>query len=248
MKTFKGKNNEVLGTFLENTDVVVNPTLVGDEPEMTGIQVGGQKYKAPQGGGGGGASLVTPLAYLLDNEIIYECVFKTRVQEGFYSALSFKYTEMFEHLASKGLSVTNVIDGSKPMYMCICPYSSQGSETSVPITFTCIETVPQSGSGLGKSSVGLCIGAFSEKGDIPTLAEYISGDFTLYDLATIIDNGGYALDMSVWFNQTDICDIIENIVIFEYVDKGTGEKVIQKIVIDDLSAFITACGQIVNGS
>lgn len=53
MKTFKGKNNEVLGTFLENTDVVVNPTLVGDEPEMTGIQVGGQKYKAPQGGGGG---------------------------------------------------------------------------------------------------------------------------------------------------------------------------------------------------
>lgn len=51
MKTFKGKNNEVLGTFLENTDVVVNPTLTGDEPEMTGIQVGGQKYKAPQGGG-----------------------------------------------------------------------------------------------------------------------------------------------------------------------------------------------------
>ncbi len=54
MKTFKGKNNEVLGTFLENTDVVVNPTLTGDEPEMTGIQVGGQKYKAPQGGQGGG--------------------------------------------------------------------------------------------------------------------------------------------------------------------------------------------------
>lgn len=57
MKTFKGKNNEVLGTFLENTDVVVNPTLVGDEPEMTGIQVGGQKYKAPQGGGSGGSQL-----------------------------------------------------------------------------------------------------------------------------------------------------------------------------------------------
>lgn len=54
MKTFKGKNNEVLGTFLENTDVVVNPTLSGDEPEMTGIQIGGQKYKAPQGGGGSG--------------------------------------------------------------------------------------------------------------------------------------------------------------------------------------------------
>lgn len=51
MKTFKGKNNEVLGTFLENADVVVNPALSGDEPEMTGIQVGGQKYKAPQGGG-----------------------------------------------------------------------------------------------------------------------------------------------------------------------------------------------------
>ena len=56
MKTFKGKNNEVLGTFLENTDVVVNPTLSGDEPEMTGIQVGGQKYKAPQGGGSTGGS------------------------------------------------------------------------------------------------------------------------------------------------------------------------------------------------
>lgn len=56
MKTFKGKNNEVLGTFLENTDVVVNPTLSGDEPEMTGIQIGGQKYKAPQGGGASGGS------------------------------------------------------------------------------------------------------------------------------------------------------------------------------------------------
>lgn len=52
MKTFKGKNNEVLGTFLEDTDVIVNPTLTGNEPEMTGIQVGGQKYKAPQGGDG----------------------------------------------------------------------------------------------------------------------------------------------------------------------------------------------------
>ena len=52
MKTFKGKNNEVLGTFLENTDVVVNPTLVGDEPDLTGLEVDGAKYKVPQGGGG----------------------------------------------------------------------------------------------------------------------------------------------------------------------------------------------------
>lgn len=52
MKTFKGKNNEVLGTFLENTDVVVNPTLVGDEPNLEGLEVEGNKYKVPQGGGG----------------------------------------------------------------------------------------------------------------------------------------------------------------------------------------------------
>lgn len=53
MKTFKGKNNEVLGTFLENTDIVANPTLAGTEANLTGLQVGNTKYAVPQGGGSG---------------------------------------------------------------------------------------------------------------------------------------------------------------------------------------------------
>jgi len=89
MKTFKGKNNEVLGTFLENTDVVVNPTLVGDEPEMTGIQVGGQKYKAPQGGGSsdlGGLYPNTKLQQLDDALVLGD--FDTHSDEYTYIKLS----------------------------------------------------------------------------------------------------------------------------------------------------------------
>ena len=32
--------------------VVANPELVGDEPDLTGLEVDGNKYKVPQGGGG----------------------------------------------------------------------------------------------------------------------------------------------------------------------------------------------------
>ena len=31
--------------------VVANPELVGDEPDLTGLEVDGNKYKVPQGGG-----------------------------------------------------------------------------------------------------------------------------------------------------------------------------------------------------
>ena len=34
--------------------VVANPTLVGDEDDLTGLEVDGTKYKVPQGGQGGG--------------------------------------------------------------------------------------------------------------------------------------------------------------------------------------------------
>lgn len=34
------------------TEVVANPTLAGDEAELTGLQVGDTKYAMPQGGGG----------------------------------------------------------------------------------------------------------------------------------------------------------------------------------------------------
>lgn len=32
--------------------VVANPPLIGDEPDLTGLEVDGAKYKVPQGGGG----------------------------------------------------------------------------------------------------------------------------------------------------------------------------------------------------
>ena len=34
-----------------SSTVVPNPTLVGDEPNLTGLEVDGAKYKVPQGGG-----------------------------------------------------------------------------------------------------------------------------------------------------------------------------------------------------
>lgn len=48
------------------TNVVANPTLVGTETSLTGLQVGGTKYKVPQGSGGQ-MELVT-LNYVIDNQ------------------------------------------------------------------------------------------------------------------------------------------------------------------------------------
>lgn len=115
MKTFKGKNNEVLGTFLENTDVVVNPTLVGDEPEMTGIQVGGQKYKAPQGGGSGGGSTVCCVpSYLAFNSNLFK---PYNTGEG----VSFKVSKVIEYLEDKGFDLDEFVGATADFQMLVLP-------------------------------------------------------------------------------------------------------------------------------
>ena len=48
-KIFKDKNDNVLYTGYETSEVVANPTLAGTETELTGIQIGSTKYKAPEG-------------------------------------------------------------------------------------------------------------------------------------------------------------------------------------------------------
>lgn len=50
-KIFKDKNNNILYTGYETSEVVANPTLVGTEANLTGIQIGDTKYKVPEGGG-----------------------------------------------------------------------------------------------------------------------------------------------------------------------------------------------------
>ncbi len=50
-KIFKDKNNNVLYTGYETSEVVANPTLAGTEADLTGLQVGDTKYKVSSGGG-----------------------------------------------------------------------------------------------------------------------------------------------------------------------------------------------------
>ena len=40
------------------TEVVANPTLAGNEPELTGLEVNGSKYKVPSGGGTNNSTLI----------------------------------------------------------------------------------------------------------------------------------------------------------------------------------------------
>jgi len=56
-KIFKDKNNNVLYTGYETSEIVANPTLAGTEANLTGLQVGNIKYAVPQSGGGGSANL-----------------------------------------------------------------------------------------------------------------------------------------------------------------------------------------------
>ena len=56
-KEIKGKNlidviDETADAYEGGSKVVANPELVGDEPDLTGLEVDGNKYKVPQGGGG----------------------------------------------------------------------------------------------------------------------------------------------------------------------------------------------------
>lgn len=52
-KIFKDKNNNVLYTGYETSEVVANPILAGTEDTLTGVQIGDTKYAVPQGGGSG---------------------------------------------------------------------------------------------------------------------------------------------------------------------------------------------------
>lgn len=47
-------------------NVVANPTLVGTEPALTGLQVGGTKYAVPQGSGG--QKEIVTLNFVLDGQ------------------------------------------------------------------------------------------------------------------------------------------------------------------------------------
>ena len=47
-KIFKDKNDNVLYTGYETSEVVANPTLVGTEDTLAGFQVGDTKYKVPE--------------------------------------------------------------------------------------------------------------------------------------------------------------------------------------------------------
>lgn len=49
-KIFKDKNDNVLYTGYETSEIVANPTLAGTEANLTGLQVGNTKYAVPQGG------------------------------------------------------------------------------------------------------------------------------------------------------------------------------------------------------
>ena len=48
-KIFKDKNDNVLYTGYETSEVVANPTLAGTEASLTGVQIGSTKYKVPEG-------------------------------------------------------------------------------------------------------------------------------------------------------------------------------------------------------
>lgn len=49
------------------TNVVANPTLVGTETALTGLQVGDTKYKVPQGSGG--QMEIVTLNYVIDEQL-----------------------------------------------------------------------------------------------------------------------------------------------------------------------------------
>ncbi len=49
-KTFLDKDNNILATVYETHEIVANPELEGDEPELTGLLIGNNKYKAGAGG------------------------------------------------------------------------------------------------------------------------------------------------------------------------------------------------------
>jgi len=96
------------------TTVVANPTLVGTEADLTGLQVGDTKYAVPQGGGS------TDLKS--DGEIFYAIKGKT-----------FNYSKFLQLLTSKGVNINEDISNSEKFirlafasdnYIKITPYNS----------------------------------------------------------------------------------------------------------------------------
>ena len=72
--------------------VVANPPLVGDEPDLTGLEVDGAKYKVPQGGG----SLYTYYVKTENSEGLYTFTFQCDNPE------LDSYNKLAQYLLSKG--------------------------------------------------------------------------------------------------------------------------------------------------
>ena len=70
-KIFKDKNNNVLYTGYETSEVVANPTLAGTEVNLTGLQVGDTKFAVPQGGRDEGYTLTVTNKSSTDNGVFY---------------------------------------------------------------------------------------------------------------------------------------------------------------------------------
>ena len=66
------------------TTVVANPTLSGDEAELTGLEVNGTKYKVPSGGGGTPIGAGYTLSIQTDGESIYPPIVVLGLYNGTY--------------------------------------------------------------------------------------------------------------------------------------------------------------------
>lgn len=242
MKTFKGKNNEVLGTFLENTDVVVNPTLVGDEPEMTGIQVGGQKYKAPQGGGSGSGSAMAfvPAVGLLDTEAIYDAF--ASIGTGELLGLGVDLDEVIDYLKDK-MDTTISIDQTKNLEIAVCPLS-EGTSSNPDNVLCSIRVFPVgTTSWPERAFLDGCMGIrMTGYGDSPAL---VTENFTLEDLPTLLENTGYNVITFIGF-----CFSlgIGNVIYLTYTNATTQEVETHIITIDDMKAFANKCIITIAGS
>ena len=133
MKNFKDKNGNLLAQVYTTDEIVGNPQLEGDEPELNGVQIGDKKYKTPKGGGSGASF---QYAHMMSGLNGYDYGFTFLCDDNTIETAQ----DLAEWLQVKGFAKTNNEDWYEAPYL---PVVSCYSEGNMIHAFTFAHTTTQ---------------------------------------------------------------------------------------------------------
>lgn len=219
--------------------VVANPTLVGDEPDLTGLQVDGAKYKVPQGGGAGSTAITfTPIMGLLDVEAVYNSL---PWDENYTNSITIDINGVMDYLSTK-IDINTTVDYTEDLEIIGCPfigmYDLGDKEPSISGTLCNVREYHITGTSGTKRVMG-CNPGYRVSVRSHSGLE-ITKDYTLEDIPQLLRNAYPEYDV-YGYAPTTFTMGIGNVIYLTYTNATTHQIEKHTIIIDDMKAFANKC-------